>query len=77
MGWKHYIGVKDASSHVIGGIIMGEGKACIQTVFRLAWPDDMKELFHKGNIKNSDLEMAGLLMLWLVVEEVRLKVRAA
>ena len=27
-GWPHYIGVKDASSHRIGGIIMGEGKSC-------------------------------------------------
>ena len=47
---------------------MGEGKACIPTVFFLAWPDYIKELFHKGDITNSDLEMAGLLMLWLVME---------
>ena len=39
-------------------------------VFHLAWPDDVKELFCKGDIKNSDLEMEGLLMLWLVIEEV-------
>ena len=49
---------------------MGEGKACIPTVFRLDWPNDINELFHKSNIKNSDLEMAGLLMLWLGMEEV-------
>ena len=77
MGWPHYIGVKDASSHGIGGIIMGEEKACKPTVFRLAWPDDIKELFHKGNITNSDLEMEGLLMLWLLMEEVFTKLRAA
>ena len=41
-GWPHYIGVKYASSHVIGGIRMGEGKACISTVFCLAWPEDIK-----------------------------------
>ena len=70
MGWPHYIGVNDASIHGIGGIIMGEGKACIPMVFRLAWPDDENELFHKGDITNSDLEMAGLLILWLVIEEV-------
>ena len=46
-------------------------------MFRLAWPDDIKELFHKGNIKNSDLEMAGLLMLCLVIDEVCTKLRAA
>ena len=38
-------------------------------MFRLAWPDYKKEFFHKGNIINSDLEMAGLLMLWIMMEE--------
>ena len=76
-GWNHYIGVKDASRHEIGGIIMGEGKACTPTVLRLAWLDYIKELFHKGDIKKLDLEMAGLLMLRIVMEEVCTKLRAA
>ena len=46
-------------------------------IFCLAWPEDIKELFHKGKITNSDLDMSGLLMLWLVMEEVFLKLRAA
>ena len=50
-GWPHYIGVKDASSHGIGGIITGKGKACIPTVFCFACPNGVKELFCKGNIK--------------------------
>ena len=56
---------------------MGEEKECTTTVFHIDWPDDIKELIHKGNIKNSDLEMEGLLMLWLVMEEVCTKLRAA
>ena len=56
---------------------MGEGKACTPTVFCLAWPEDINELFHKGDITNSYLEMEGLLMLWIVMEEVCLKLRAA
>ena len=76
-GWLHYIGLKDASCHEIWGIIIGEGKACITTVFCLACPDYLKELFRKGNITNSDLEMTGLLMLWLVMEEVYPKLRAS
>ena len=56
---------------------MGEEKACTPTVFHLAWPEDIKELFHKGDITNSDLEMAGLLMIWLVMEEVYQKLRAS
>ena len=51
-GWPYYIGVKDVSSHGIGGIIMGEGKAFVPTVFLLDWPDDINELFHKGKITN-------------------------
>ena len=56
---------------------MSEGKSCIPTVFCLAWPDDVNELFHKGNITNLDLEMAVLFMLWIVMEEVCMKLRAA
>ena len=68
--WPNYIGVKDASSRRIGSIIMGKGKSCIPTVFRVAWPYDIKELFRKGDITNLDLEIAGLIMLWIVIEEV-------
>ena len=63
MGCPDYIEVKDASRHGIGGIILGEGKACTPTVLHLAWPDDINEFYHKGNITNSDLNIAGLLML--------------
>ena len=56
---------------------MGEGKSFIPTVFRLVWTDDIKEIFHKGNIKNPDLEMSGLLLFWLVMEEVCTTLRAA
>ena len=43
----------------------------------LAWPEDIKELFHKGDITNSYFEMAGLLMLWLLMKEVFPKLRSA
>ena len=56
---------------------MGEEKSCTPTAFYLAWPEDKKQLFHKGDIKKSDLEMAGLLMLWLVMEEFCPKLQAA
>ena len=69
-GWTDFVGVKDASSHGVGGIIVGEGKACVPTVFRAEWPEDIKAAFARGEITNSDLERAGLLLLWLVMEEV-------
>ena len=74
-GWPDIIGVKDASGHGVGGVILGEHSECPPTVFRFEWPDDIKadlvsETNPDGRITNSDLEMAGLLMLWLVMEEV-------
>ena len=73
--WPDYIGVKDASGQGVGGIIIGENKECIPTVFRLEWPEDIKQDLlsqenPNGRITNSDLEMAGLLMLWLIMEDV-------
>ena len=73
--WPDYIGIKDASKHGVGGIIIGETRAVPPTVFRLQWPEDIKadvvsESNPTGSITNSDLEMAGLLLLWLVMEHV-------
>ncbi len=44
-------------------------------MFRWEWPTEIKNDIKtvqnpKGKISNSDLEMAGLLMLWLVIEGV-------
>ncbi len=60
----------DALSHGVGGVIVGKNKACIPIVFRWEWPQEVKDLFHEGRISNSDLEMAVLLLLWLVMESV-------
>ena len=48
----------------------------IPTVFRLEWPQDIKDEVLKtnsgrnGKLTNSDLECIGLLLLWLVIEAV-------
>jgi hypothetical protein len=73
--WPEFVGVKDASKHGVGGIIVGELRACVPTVFRAEWPKDIKDRLISeknptGTITNSDLEMAGLLLLFLVMEEV-------
>jgi hypothetical protein len=69
-GWPDYIDVCDALSHGVGGVIFGENEPCVPTVFRREWPQEIKDLYHEGAITNSDLEMAGLLLLWLVMESV-------
>lgn len=73
--WPDYIGVKDASSHCIGGIIVGENSVVTPTVFRLQWPNDITHVLvsrtnPKGTINNSDLELAGLILLWIMMEEI-------
>jgi hypothetical protein len=78
MGEPEFVGVKDASMEGVGGFIVGNTKECIPTIFRIQWPEDIKKEVAKtmakegGTITNSDLEMAGLFLLWLVMEDVRL-----
>jgi hypothetical protein len=76
LGESDFIGVKDASIEGVGGIIIGKKSECIPTVFHLPWSDGIKGEVQKtnagqgGKISNSNLEMAGLLLLFLVMEEV-------
>jgi hypothetical protein len=74
-GWPDYVGIVNASGHGVGGIVFGESSACTPSVFRWEWPTEIKNDIKtvqnpKGKISNSDLKMAGLLMLWLVIEEI-------
>jgi hypothetical protein len=74
-GWPDFLGIVDASGQGVGGVIFGELMACTPTVFRWQWPEDVTaniKTFRnpRGTISNSDLEMAGLLLLWLVMEGV-------
>ena len=73
IGWPDYVGIIDASSHGVGGVVVGELSGCVPTVFRWQWPEDIRQQLVSfenpgGTISNSDLEMAGLLLLWLVIE---------
>lgn len=73
--WPDYVGLTDASAHGAGGIIIGENLAVTPTVFRVQWPpeitaDVISTENPQGRITNSDLEMAGLLLLWVVMEDV-------
>ena len=74
-GTPAFVGIKDASRHGVGGVIVGHTGACVPTVFRVEWPADISNNVRSksnpnGKLTNSDLEMAGLLLLWLVMEEV-------
>ena len=74
-GWPHIVGVADASKHGVGGVVIGERMAIPPTVFRFEWPDNIRaelvsEANPKGSITNSDLELAALVFLFLVIETV-------
>ncbi|KAL3793071.1 hypothetical protein HJC23_003079 [Cyclotella cryptica] len=74
-GWPHIVGVTDASKHGVGGVIIGENMALPPTVFRYEWPEEIQndlcsETNPTGSLTNSDLELAALLLLFLVIEAV-------
>jgi hypothetical protein len=75
VGWPDYVGIVDASSHDVGGIVIGEHSGIPPTVFCLEWLKDIaansvSSFNSQGSITNSDLEMAGLLLLWLCIEAI-------
>jgi hypothetical protein len=74
-GWPDYIGIIDALSHGVGGVVAGELLELPPTIFHIQWPKEISENLVSfknpaGKINNSDLEMAGLLFLWLGVEAI-------
>ena len=74
-GWPDYIGIKDPYGRGIGSVVFGKKLPCTPTVFRMQWPEWVKREIisssnRTGKLTNSDLEIAGLLLLWLVMEEV-------
>ena len=74
-GWPVFIGAVDTSNHGVGSVIISKLLECPPTVFRLQWPPDttknvISEANPKGTITNSDLELVGLVLLWLMMEHV-------
>jgi hypothetical protein len=73
--WPDYIGICNASSFGFRGVIVGENDNCPPTVVCLQWPADITNNIKSdsnpnGTITNSDLEMAGLLLVLLVMEDI-------
>jgi hypothetical protein len=66
--WPDYIGFVDASGHGAGGVGFGELLPCDPTIFQWKWPPDVTKDIKRatnpeGRIINSDLEMAGVVLL--------------
>jgi hypothetical protein len=62
-------GTCDASASGAGGVWLGYGLR--PTVWRVEWPTDVVSLYREGKLTNSDLEMAGVVLQYLVAEQMR------
>jgi hypothetical protein len=62
-------GTCDASAMGAGGVWLGYETQ--PTVWRQEWPPDVVELYRAGKLTNSDLEMAGIVLQYLVAEQMR------
>ena len=70
-----FIGYVDASKQGVGGVWVSGTKSIKATVWKMEWPKEIQDLFvsaqnKKGTISISDLEMAGVLLAWLVLENI-------
>ena len=68
-GMPAYIGHCDACKFGAGGIWMSGSKTLRPIVWRLKWPPEVVHLFEQGRLTINDLEMAGLLLHFLVLEQ--------
>ena len=72
----HYIGYVDSSKSAVGGVWTNGIKALsTQWVWRLEWPKSIQDLLisptnPKGTLSINDLEMAGILLGWLILEHI-------
>jgi hypothetical protein len=72
--WPDYIGICDALSFGFGGVIVGKNSKCPPTVVWLQWSKDITDNVKSDSnpnktITNSDLKMAGLLIIFFLVTE--------
>jgi hypothetical protein len=70
-----FLGYVDASGFGAGGVWISGTEHIPPTVWRMPFPPDVESrlVSHsnpKGDITNSDLEMAGVLLQWLVLEQI-------
>jgi hypothetical protein len=70
-----FIGYVDASKQGVGGVWVSGTKTIKETVWKQEWPQAIQDTFvssHNttGTISISDLEMAGVLLAWLVLENI-------
>lgn len=68
-GEPSYIGHMNSCVYGTGGIWLSGLKTLRPVVWRLAWPQDIIDRYHQKLITINDLEMAGLLLHYLLLEQ--------
>ena len=64
-----YLGHSDSCMFGTGGIWLSGTRTLRPVVWRLAWPPDIVERYRKQQLTINDLEMAGLLLHYLLLEQ--------
>ena len=72
-GLPNFLAYCDACKRGVGGVVMGITKKIGYFVWRLEWPPDIREALvtwsnPQGTITMNDLELAGIVISWLVLE---------
>jgi hypothetical protein len=68
-GTPAYVGHTDACKHGAGGIWFSGTKTLRPIVWRIKWPQDIVDRVTAGHLTINDLEMAGLLLQYLLLEQ--------
>jgi hypothetical protein len=68
-GTPAYIGFCDACKYGAGGVWLSGTHTIRPVVWRTKWPPDVIALFEEGKITINDLEMAGMLLSYLLLEQ--------
>ena len=69
-GKPHYIGHADSCKFGAGGIWLSGVRTLRPIVWRIKWPDDIVKRYEQGLLTINDLEMAGLLLQYLLLEQI-------
>lgn len=69
-GWPHFVGFCDACKYGAGGVWLSGREGLHPTVWRVPWPPDITKLYNEKKLSINDLEMAGLLLHYLVLEQI-------
>lgn len=67
-GQSDFLGYVDACGTGVGGAWVSGAKDIQPTVWRIEWPEQIKQLFADGKLTINDLEAAGILLHFLVLE---------